>query len=358
MKILQVAPPWIDTPPKAYGGTELIIHALAEEHIKMGHEVTLFATKNSSTSAKLEYIFDDCLLDKNIPWTSALSSVVHYHQGFSKAKDFDIVHAHLSSDTDTIILPFLADITVPKIVTVHGNWPFDKHTDTDKYYLKYYADKMPFVHISKTMVDIQPKVLNSIGFVHNGVNVQSFDFNPEKGSYLTWLGKIKYDKGIAEAIQVALECGEKLVFAGVVDEHVKESVDYYNEKVKPFIDDDQIKFLGPANAKLKNELLRNAKAFLNPIHWEEPFGMVMAESMATGTPVISFGRGAANELILNGKTGFLIEENNLDAMIEAIKKIDTIDRKACREHVEKNLSSTAMAKGYLEMYERVIGSKI
>jgi len=160
------------------------------------------------------------------------------------------------------------------------------------------------------------------------------------------------DKGAHEAILAAKEAGEQFVFGGIVDKHDKLSVDYFQTKVKPFIDDDQIVYVGPLDVKAKNKLMGGAKAFLNPVAWEEPFGMVMVESMACGTPVISYNRGAAPELIKNGKNGFLVE--NRKGMVKAIARVGTIKRKDCRKHVEEKFSPKAAAEKHVEIYQREI----
>ena len=160
------------------------------------------------------------------------------------------------------------------------------------------------------------------------------------------------DKGTHEAILAAKEAGEQFVFGGIVEKYDKRSVDYFQTKVKPLIDDDQVVYLGPLDVKAKNKLMGDAKAFLNPIAWEEPFGMVIVKSMACGTPVISYNRGAAAELIKHGKNGFLVK--NRKEMVKAIARIDTIKRKDCRKYVEEKFSPKAAAKKHIEMYQREI----
>ena len=342
MKILQIAPAWIDTPPKDYGGTELVIDSLVKGLVNIGHEVTLFATKKSKTPANLEYVFEKSFLDKNIPWIAALPSFIHYNEAFSRAQDFDIVHAHLSSDTDPMIMGFLANLTVPSVMTIHSRLPLDKFSHMDKYFMKLYANKISAISISKTMLKELPRGFRNMGFVHNSLDLSKFKFNPNKGEFLTWLGKILPAKGLYEAIMASKKAGEQLIFGGVVDNFREDSINYFEQKIKPLIDGNQIKYLGPADLRLKNYLFSNAKAFLNPINWVEPFGMVMAESMACGTPVISFDRGAASELIVDKKTGFLVK--TFDQMVETISKIYEINRADCRQHMENNFSPETAAE--------------
>lgn len=357
MKILQIAPAWINTPPKGYGGTEWVISNLVNGLESLGHDVTLFATKKSKTNARLEYVFDNAFLDMKIPWEAALPALIHYHEAFKKAKYYDIVHAHLSSVTDIMILPFLSDLKnmgIPAVMTIHGHQPFDYFSYMDKYFLDLYAKDIWALSISKAMQKSMPKQFKNAGYLYNSLDTSKMQFSAKDGDYLTWLGKIKPDKGTANAILIAKKMDEQLIFAGVVDEYSRESVEYFETKVKPLIDGKQIIYLGPADLKLKNKLLKNAKAFINPLQWEEPFGMVMVESMACGTPVIAFNRGAAPEVILDKETGFIVKDDK--QMIQAIKKIKQINRQKCREYVEAKFSVEAASKNALKIYARIINS--
>jgi glycosyltransferase involved in cell wall biosynthesis len=376
MKILQIAPPWIATPPSGYGGTELVIYNLCKGLVELGHEVTLFATKNSQSPGKLDYVFPKGLVEMDIEWSASLPSFVHYHQAFQNADAYDIVHAHLSSGTDLLILPFLSDLAqkgTAAVMTVHGHWPYDRHTYMDAYFKKFYAKDIATISISRAMQKLLPKELRDIGYVHNSLDPNTLSFRTRSGiythksshvdsrlrgndsGYLTWLGKITPDKGTHEAILAAKEAGEQFVFGGIVEKYDKLSVDYFQTKVKPLIDDDHVIYLGPLDVKAKNKLMGAAKAFLNPIAWEEPFGMVIVESMACGTPVISYNRGAASELIRSGKNGFLVK--NRKEMVKAITRIDTIKRKDCRTYVEEKFSPKAAAIKHLAIYQKEITKK-
>ncbi len=355
MKILQIAPAWVNTPPKDYGGTEWVIANLITGLSGLGHDITLFATKNSRISGKHKFIFEKSLLEQEIPWTAALPALIHYHQAFKDAGKFDVVHAHLSSTTDMVILPFLADLSekgIPNLMTIHSRWPFDIYSKMDKLFLKLYAKKILAVNISSSMLKTLPNKFRNGGFVYNSLDISKMKFNSRGGNYLTWLGKMNPEKGIANAIKIAKRAGEQFIFAGIVDRYKERSIKYFENQVKPLIDGRQIKYLGPADLKLKNKLLGGAKAFLNPINWDEPFGMVMAESMACGTPVISFNRGAAPEVIKDQQTGFLV--NTSLEMIKALDRIKEINRFACRKHVEKNFSTKSAALKYLKLYRKEI----
>jgi glycosyltransferase involved in cell wall biosynthesis len=373
MKILQIAPPWIATPPSGYGGTELVIYNLCKGLVELGHDITLFATKNSQSPDELDYVFNKGLVEMDIDWSASLPPFVHYHQAFQKADAYDVVHAHLSSGTDLLILPFLSNLAQKgkaAVMTVHGHWPYDRNTYMDSYFKKFYAKDIATISISRAMQKLLPKEFRDIGYIHNCLDPITLSFRARSGTYannssygdplrpgadkgyLTWLGKIVPDKGTHEAILAAKEAGEQFVFGGIVDKYDKLSVDYFQTKVKPLIDDDQVVYLGPLDVKAKNKLMGDAKAFLNPIAWEEPFGMVIVESMACGTPVISYNRGAAPELIKNGKNGFLVK--NRKEMVKAITKVDTIKRKDCRKYVEGKFSPIVAAKKHVELYQREI----
>lgn len=355
MKILQIAPAWVTIPPKVYGGTEWVIANLIKGLSSLGHEITLFAAGNSQVSGKTKYVFKRSFLEQGINWSAALPAFIHYHEAFRNTRKYDVVHAHLSSETDLLLLPFLSDLSekgIPNLVTIHSPWPYDAYSNMDSMFLRLYAGKILAVNISLCMRKTLPKQFRDGGFVYNSLDISKMKFNAKGGKYLTWLGKIIPEKGLAEAIRIAKYAGEQLIFAGIIDEHKEISVRYFNDEVKPLIDGHQIQYLGPADLKLKNKLLGGAKAFLSPLDWEEPFGMVFAESMACGTPVIVYNRGAAPEVIKDQETGFLVQ--NQDEMIGAISKIGQIDRKICRSHVEKNFSPVSAAQKYLRLYNKEI----
>lgn len=355
MKILQIAPAWVATPPKVYGGTEWVIANLIKGLSSLGHEITLFAAGNSQVSGKTKYVFRRSFLEQGINWSAALPAFIHYHEAFRNTRKYDVVHAHLSSETDLLLLPFLSDLSekgIPNLVTVHSRWPYDAYSNMDSMFLKLYAGKILAVNISLCMRKTLPKQFRDGGFVYNSLDISKMKFSAKGGKYLTWLGKIIPEKGLAEAIRIAKYAGEQIIFAGIIDGHKEISVRYFNDEVKPLIDGHQIQYLGPADLKLKNKLLGGAKAFLSPLDWEEPFGMVFAESMACGTPVIVYNRGAAPEVIKDQETGFLVQ--NQDEMIGAISKIGQIDRKICRRHVEKNFSPVSAAHKYLRLYNKEI----
>ena len=186
MKIFQIAPPWIATPPSGYGGTELVIYNLCKGLVELGHEITLFATKNSQSPDELDYVFNKGLVEMEIDWSASLPPFVHYHQAFQKADEYDVVHAHLSSGTDLLILPFLSDLAQKgeaAVMTVHGHWPYDRNTYMDSYFKKYYAKDIATISISRAMQRLLPKGFRDVGFVHNSLEPETLSFRARPGIY-------------------------------------------------------------------------------------------------------------------------------------------------------------------------------
>jgi glycosyltransferase involved in cell wall biosynthesis len=360
LRIAQIAPPWIAIPPKQYGGSENVIYHLVEEQVAQGHDVTLIAPGDAKTSAKLVSFYPKSLLKSGVPWTMHLKAFYHLQKAvdYIKEQRFDIVHTHLSSSSDMYLFPLTAHLGTPHVTTLHSVFPFDRDArsnrtgDADSFYMEW-APFLPMVAISESARQNVPYPLNFVGVVHHGLYLQ--DFQPVKrrrGENFVWLGRFMPEKGAHLAIEAAKQAQVPLVLAGVIDRHSKISMDYFEQVIKPQIGKDQITYMGPVNMRQKNNLFGRARGFLNPIEWEEPFGMVMIESMAMGCPVISFARGAASEIITNGETGFLVD--SVDEMVSAIAMIDKIDRGAVRTYIEQNFSSQAMAKNYVVIYKKVI----
>jgi glycosyltransferase involved in cell wall biosynthesis len=358
MKIAHIAPPWLAIPPKNYGGTEVVIYNLVEEQVARGHEVTLFAPGNTKTSAKLVSFFPKPLIEEGVPWHGHLQAYYHLHKSveYIKQHKFDILHTHLSSSSDMYIFPLTASLATPHVTTLHSRFPFDRIQSwigkADELYMEW-APSLPMVAISESAREEVPYPLDFVGVVHHGLPMQQYLPTARKrGDFFVWLGRFVPDKGTHLAIEAAKRAGVKLVLAGTIDRHQHESVSYFNDVIKPQIDNDQVKYVGPVNMKEKIRLLSRAQCFLNPIEWEEPFGMVMIEAMALGCPVISFARGAAPEIIVHRKTGFLVQ--NVNEMVRFIPRIDEIDRQVARQHVERNFSVRVMSEKYVKTYNQVI----
>lgn len=362
MKIAHIAPPWIAIPPKNYGGTEAVLYNLVEEQVAQGHDVTLFAPDDARVAAKVVSFFPLSLIDSGVPWAAHLKAYYHIYKSVEHIRqhDFDIVHTHLSSAADMYLFPLTADLNKPHVMTLHSRFPFDRAGswtgDADTYYLEW-ASSVPMVAISDKARDDVPHKLNFVGTVHHGLPMKLYQPTVKPlEDYFVWLGRIFPEKGTHLAIKAAKMAGVKLVIAGTVDRHMPDSVHYFEDVIKPQLDQQQIKYIGPVNMEQKLDLLSGACGLLNPIEWEEPFGMVMAEAMAVGCPVISFTRGAAAEVVVHRKSGFLVHD--LAEMVQYIKKIGELDRAVVRAHIEQNFSARAMVEKYVSVYKKVIASWI
>lgn len=355
LKIAQVAPPWVSIPPKKYGGTETVISNLTEELVRRGHEVTLFASGDSTTKARLVSAFPKALYDSGVPWTNGFYPLYHAVTAFERADEFDIIHDHFQF----FGLCFSAFTKTPVVSTHHGDFE-TAEKDTAKYQiLKKFRDNF-FVSISDSQRKYSSIGLNFIATVYNGIDLKEFKFSDKSDNYLVWLGRITEKKGILIAIEAAKKAGLPLKIAAKVDINNPPDVEFFEKKVKPLIDGKSVYYLGEADFIQRNDLLRNALALLNPIQWNEPFGLVMPEAMACGTPVIAFDRGAIREIVKDGQNGFIVEplnknkEINTDGLVEAIGNIGKISRKECRKTVEENFTVKIMADKYEEVYYRIL----
>ena len=347
MRIAQIAPLWEQVPPPAYGGTELVVSLLTEELVHRGHEVVLFASGDSQTSATLKPCSEESLRAMGISHGDREAQVyetLQLKKVFQQAKQFDLIHCHM----DVSAFSYVDLIDTPTVHTTHGIIP--SHLEP----LWRDASQQNFVSISDSQRrnDLD---LNYVSTVYNGINTEIFPFHaqPDKESpYLAFLGRISPQKGPHLAIEIAKRTGWHLKIAGKVD---SVDVDYYEHQVKPYIDGEQIEFVGEANHKQKCRLLGGATATLFPITWAEPFGLVMAESMAVGTPVIAIEMGSTPEVIAHGKTGFLC--GDVEHCIAALAKIDRLNRRHCREHILSNFSVRQMVDGYEEVYRQLVTKK-
>ena len=360
MKIAQIAPPWITIPPKNYGGTEIVLYNLIEEQVSQGHDVTLFAPGDAETSAKLVSFFPRSLIDSGVPWHGHLKAYYHYHKAveYIKSHQFDVVHTHLSSSADMYVYPLLESVSTPTIVTLHSRFPFDRVGswlgDADQYYLDWLSS-VPTIAISESARADVPYKLNFLGVIHHGLPTETFSPTVEQPEdFLFWLGRFVPEKGAHLAIEAAKACGRPLILAGTFDKHVPESVDYFDQVIMPQIDDQQIRYVGPVGMQQKIDLFSRAYGMLNPITWKEPFGMVIIEAMAVGCPVISYAQGSTPELVSHGKSGFLVD--NMNEMLHYIDKIESLDRKEVRAHVEQNFSARVMTAKYTNAYRQTIKS--
>ena len=343
MKIAQIAPQWLEVPPQAYGGTEYVVSLLTEELVRRGHDVTLFATANSKTKAKLVPIWNKGLFNDNVTKNPFAVFGILYKEFFNIQEKFDIVHDHC----DYYFTPATDFISAPVVSTFHNTLPEENIILYKKY------SKVNYVAISHSQKKLGPGV-NIVKTIHHGIPVEKYPFNNNPEDYILWISNITPDKGLIEAIEIIQMTDEKLIIAGPIFHQNK---DFFDIRIKPFIDGKKIQFAGEANFEKKVELMKNAKALLFPIFKrQEPFGLVVVEAMACGAPVIASNTGSMPEIIENAKTGFLVNSN--EEAIEAIKNIHLISRKYCRKHVEKKFSLKRMVNNYERLYKKIIASRM
>lgn len=353
LKIAQVAPLWYPVPPMGYGGTENIVSKLTEGLVQRGHRVTLFASGNSRTKGKLISVTKKDLFSLGIPWLYDTYNILNLVEAFSREKEFDIIHTHIEI-YDTI---FRGRATVPTISTLHNPiWQHNKKRDF-KFY-EYLArtliynrfPSLPYVAISNSYRRQCPAKIKFIKTIYHGVDIKKLKFRPTPEDHFVWLGRITPIKGLHVAIRLAKRLKLKLKIAGKIVS--PEGKKYFDKEVKPYLSS-KIKYLGELKTdREKSEFLGEGKALLYPLLWEEPFGIVMIEAQACGTPVIAFKRGSAPEIIKDGKTGFVVK--NMKEMEGAIKEIDKISRIECRKRIQERFSVEKMVMEYERVYYQLI----
>lgn len=336
-----LAPPWIKIPPAGYGGIEWVVHYLTEALVERGHEVTLFASGDSTTAAELDAVFD---VERPDRIGHTLYEVQHVSACLRRVEEFDLIHDH-SGFAAVAFTPF---IDTPLVHTLHG--PFTP--DTSRFY-QGFRDSAHYVAISDYQRGCCPE-LNYAGTVYNPIDVSTWPFvdNDDKGDYLLAFGRFSPDKGFHTAIEVAREAGERLIIAGAVQNINR---DYFETVIQPMVDGDQVQFAGEVSLSMKWKLFSEAKAFLFPIQWPEPFGMVMIEAMATGTPVIAFPEGSVPEVVADGVSGFVVADAG--EMVAAIGRLDELDARTCRDYVVDKFSVGRVTSGYEEVYSRVLAGR-
>ncbi|MGE5655365.1 MAG: glycosyltransferase family 4 protein [Actinomycetota bacterium] len=340
MRIAQLAPLWERVPPPAYGGIELVVGLLCDELVRRGHEVTLFASGDSITLAKLESVHPQALRLDNTVKEYGIYEMLQLSRVYERAGDFDIIHSHMGCSA----LPYANLVKTPTVHTLHGIFT----PDNEKLYS--YARRQPYVSISDAQRE--PRLnLNCVATVYNGIDPSTYEFHekPQEPPYLAFLGRLSPEKGPHLAIEIAKRSGWHLKIAGKVDPVDR---DFFEAQIKPHIDGKQIEYLGEANHAQKSVLMGNAVATLFPITWREPFGLVMVESMVAGTPVIAMKLGSTPEIIVDGKTGFLCE--SVEECVAAIDKAAQLNRHACRDYVVNKFSAQRMTDGYEAVYRQIL----
>lgn len=336
MRIAQIAPLTEPVPPELYGGTERVVSLLTEELVSRGHEVTLFASGDSETSARLVSVTREALrlgpedVDPNLHLMLELSQV------FERAHRFDVIHSHV----DYYALPFARLVNTPVVTTLHGRLDlrglrsvFERFSDA------------PLVSISDNQREPIPRA-NWAATVYNGTDLAEFTFNETGGDDFVFVGRICPEKNIEGAIAIARRTGVPLRIAAKVD---SVDLEYYDSVIKPLIDGRQVEYLGELGGADKDQLLGSARALLFPVDWPEPFGLAMTEAMACGTPVLALRRGSVPEVVEDGVTGLVRDSE--DDLVAVADEVTRLSRRACRDRVERLFSVAVMTDGYESVYE-------
>jgi glycosyltransferase involved in cell wall biosynthesis len=339
MKIAQVAPLYESVPPKYYGGTERVVSYLTEELVRQGHEVTLFASGDSVTRARLVAPCPRSLrLDEQCVDQLA-HHIVLLEQVFRQASAFDLIHFHI----DYIHFPLSARQRIQHVTTLHGRQDIP---DLVPVYQTF--PTMPMVSISEAQRAPLPW-LNWQGTVYHGLPEDLYTFRDTPGTYLAFLGRMSPEKGVDQAITIAQRVGMPLKIAAKVDQA---DHNYFDEVVQPLLDNSLVQYVGEVGDGKKDDFLGQAYALLFPIEWPEPFGLVMIEALACGTPVIAYRRGSVPEVLEDGVTGYIVE--GLEEAVQAVPQVAAISRTRCREVFEERFSVSRMAQDYLRIYRRLL----
>jgi glycosyltransferase involved in cell wall biosynthesis len=335
MRVAQVAPLFESVPPKYYGGTERVVSYLTEELVRQGHDIALFASGDSVTQARLVAMtrrslrLDKHCVDQLAPQVLMLERVVQ------SASSFDVIHFHV----DYLHFPYSRRHTTPHLTTLHGRLDLPELVPL----YREFRD-MPVVSISAAQREPLP-FANWIGTVHHGLPQDLYRFRAAAGDYLAFIGRVAPEKRVDRAVAIAKRVGLPLKIAAKVDAVDRE---YFESVIEPLLDDPLVEYVGEIGEGEKQEFLGSARVLLFPIDWPEPFGLVMIEAMACGTPVIALRRGSVPEVIEHGRTGFVVED--VDEAVDAAERIDELSRQRCREVFEERFTAARMAHDYLALY--------
>ncbi len=342
MRIAQVAPLYESVPPKLYGGTERIVSYLTEELVKQGHDVTLFASGDSMTQARLVPVCPRALrLD-----AQCVDQLAHHvlllEAVMAMRHQFDVIHFHI----DYLHFPLTRAMGWTSLSTLHGRLDI---ADLVPLYQTY--REVPVSSISNAQREPLPW-LNWQGTVYHGLPESHYEFSPESNGYLAFLGRTSPEKGLDQAIEIAKRTGMPLKVGAKID---GADAEYFESCLKPLMANGDVEFLGEIGFPEKNELLGGAAALLFPIVWPEPFGIVMIEAMACGTPIIAYSQGSVPEVVDNGVTGYVVSD--LEAAVKAVQEVDSFDRAACRRRFEERFTASRMSSQYLRLYETLVRSQ-
>ena len=344
LRIAVLAPPWIAVPPPGYGGIEAVVDLLCEALVQRGHEVMLFAAPGSRSAAGVYPLLEDAHPDEI---GSSLYESDHVACAWEqvelaaeRGERFDVVHDH----SGFTALAMADRVDAPVVHTIHG--PFAPET---VHFYQRHARKATLVAISRSQAQSAPSGVHIAGVVPNPIAVDRWPLRERKKDYLLWVGRMDPVKGPDRAIQAARLAGRTLVLAGPVQAGQD---DFFRERVAPYVDGRGVHYVGEVAGVAKQELFANAAALLMPVRWREPFGMVMVEALACGTPVVAFAEGAATEIVIDGENGMLVADEA--EMAQAIDRVDTIDPVRCRESVARRYSVAVTAAGYERLYRQAI----
>jgi glycosyltransferase involved in cell wall biosynthesis len=336
MRIGLIAPPWVPVPPSAYGGTELMLDCLARGLHDAGHEILLFCTGDSTCPVPRRWLLPQAARNEMGMTPPELRHVIHAYEA---VKGLDIVHDH------TVVGPIYAQHFENLCVVTTNHMPFD-----ERYNDIYVAigDRVPIIAISRAQAR-QAKNVPIARVIHHGINADEYPFGKGNGGYLLFLGRMSPDKGVRQAALMARRTGERLLIAARIGPLQERA--YFEQQVRPLLSD-RIEFLGEVGPRQKRELLANARAVLSPIYWPEPFGLVMIEALACGTPVLTFPQGAAAEIIEHGVTGFLCrDEEDMEARLDEVGRLD---RRTCRAAIEGHFSTRRMVAEHVQFFEQML----
>lgn len=342
MRIAQVAPLYESVPPRLYGGTERVVWALTEELVRRGHDVTLFASGDSATSARLVPCCDEALRLAGRMDEAHAATTIQLGLVYGQADDFDVIHNHI----DYACFPLARLVRTPTLTTLHGRLDLAAVQRLSRHF-----GDLPLVSVSRAQRQYLPEA-NWVATVYHGIPLEHYTLRTRPGEYLAFLGRISIEKRVDRAIEIARAAGMPLKIAAKVDPADR---DYYEHAIKPLLAHPLVEYVGELDERGKDEFLGNAYACLFPIDWPEPFGLTMVEAMATGTPVIAMACGSAPEVVESGVTGFVCR--SLDEMVQAVRRVPEISREACRRHVEARFSTTRMAANYETAYERLLADR-
>jgi glycosyltransferase involved in cell wall biosynthesis len=344
LRIAQISPLWSPIPPRTYGGIELLMKLLIDELVARGHEVTLFSSADCVTAGKLHPVCETNLTDlttNNAAYlyeyyvNSMVGEVIHH------ARSFDIIHSHIGAAW----IPFAANAPTASLFTIHTSPTVD-----DEWIFRRWPT-VPVAGISRCqMHGAALRLGREFPIIYNGCDFDACEPSFERGQYLAFLGRMSPSKNPLDAIRIAQAAEMPLVLAGQPQNSAEER--YFVEEIQPLIDGEHVRWIGAVNAVQKNELLRNAAAFLFPIQWDEPFGLVMIEAMACGTPVVARRRGSVEEIVDDGVTGF--HASVIDSLAELVPRALALDRRAVRAHARQRFDYQRMVDDYLALYRQLL----